>query len=562
MLVLRYLRRPFFAIVIVYAVGIIGMSLVPGRGPDGDTQYMNLFHSFYFFTYTATTTGFGELPHEFTDEQRLWAIFCLYTGAFTWFYAIGSTIRLLQNPHFIQAVNERGFARLVEGISEPFFLICGFGDTGSLLARGLSDHHHAAVVLDSNPDRIKALALRDYTSPMPGLCADATVPKHLVEAGIQHADCRALVILIKDEDCALKIAVVAKFLNPDLRIICRATSQRHKEHLRELEGVTVVDPFEIFAQLISMAITNPLLHNLNSWFVRSRQSRLGEPLDVPAGRWVICGYGRMGQWLDEYMTADGLKTKVIDPNADPAQRDRHLLAEYADRQALQDAGVGEAAGVVACTDSDADNLSILLHARALNPDVFSLARQNAHENQLGFDAAKANLTLQESLTTARRVLKYLISPLVQDVIEYLRTRDPAETAALVARLKAALGDRVPHLWSVTIREEEASAAVELLDKGETVTLSDLVKDPCWSDTDLPCVPLAIDREGARIMLPEVGRAIRADDELLFCSTESSERLVTATLNNPYTLHYFVTGTEPPRGHVFAWLHRISGHSPV
>jgi Trk K+ transport system NAD-binding subunit len=560
MVVLRYLRKPFFAIVIVYAVGIIGMSLIPGQNAEGNTEYMNLFHSFYFFTYTATTTGFGELPHEFTDEQRLWAIFCLYTGAFTWFYAIGSTIRLLQNPHFIQAVNERGFARLVKGISEPFYVICGFGDTGSLLARGLSDHHHAAVVLDRDPDRIKALALRDYSATMPGLCADASVPKHLVDAGIRSANCKAVVILLKDEDSVLKIAVVARFLNPDIRIICRATDERHKQHLEELDGVTVVDPFEIFAQLISMAVTNPPLHNLNSWFVRAREVELGNPLSIPAGKWVICGFGRMGQWLDEYMRKDGLETTVIDPRATPDGEDKHVLAEYADRHALEEADVENAAGVIASTDDDSDNLSILLHTRALNPDAFSIVRQNAHENQLGFDAARADLTLQESLTTARRVLKFLISPLVQDVIDHLRSQPIVATEALSGRLHAALGSRAPHLWSVRISAEDAPAVRETLARGRDVMLADLVKDPRRADTDLPCVPLALDRHGQRIMLPENGQCIVAGDEILFCGTEGSEWLLAATLRNPYTLHYLVTGKELPRGYFFAWLYRITGRT--
>ena len=88
MVVLRYLRRPVFVLIIVYAIGITGMALIPGQDADGNVEYMSLFHSFYFFTYTATTTGFGEIPHEFTDSQRLWAIFCLYIGVVAWLYAI------------------------------------------------------------------------------------------------------------------------------------------------------------------------------------------------------------------------------------------------------------------------------------------------------------------------------------------------------------------------------------------------------------------------------------------------------------------------------------------
>ena len=54
MVVLRYMRGPVFVLIAVYAIGIIGMALVPGRDAEGNVVYMNLFHSFYFFTYTAT----------------------------------------------------------------------------------------------------------------------------------------------------------------------------------------------------------------------------------------------------------------------------------------------------------------------------------------------------------------------------------------------------------------------------------------------------------------------------------------------------------------------------
>ena len=106
MVVLRYMRGPIFALIVVYAIGIIGMALIPGQDADGNTVYMSLFHAFYFFTYTATTTGFGEIPIEYTDAQRLWAIVCIYMGVVAWLYAIGSIIRLVQNPHFLSAVSE------------------------------------------------------------------------------------------------------------------------------------------------------------------------------------------------------------------------------------------------------------------------------------------------------------------------------------------------------------------------------------------------------------------------------------------------------------------------
>ena len=130
MVVLRYMRGPVFVLIVVYAIGITGMALIPGHDADGNVVYMNLFHAFYFFTYTATTTGFGEIPGQFSDAQRLWAIVCVYMGVVAWLYAIGSIFRLVQNPHFLLALNEHnhdGVARqrLENTIRQQVLLLYG-----------------------------------------------------------------------------------------------------------------------------------------------------------------------------------------------------------------------------------------------------------------------------------------------------------------------------------------------------------------------------------------------------------------------------------------------------
>jgi len=553
MVVLRYMRGPVFVLIVVYAIGITGMALIPGQDADGNVEYMNLFHSFYFFTYTATTTGFGEIPHVFTDEQRLWAIFCLYMGVVAWLYAIGSIFRLVQNPHFLLALNEHRFAKQVRRIRHPFFIICGFGDTGSLLARGLNDHWLRGVIIDTDPERIKALRLRDYRVNMPGLCADPTNPKHLDDAGVSMPNCKGMVILTVNEETNARIAVMTRLLNPDLHILCRSSSKSHIEHLHSLGNVTIINPFEIFAQLLSMAITAPRLHNLNSCLVRNPSVRLGQPIKVPTGDWIICGYGRMGKWLYKHFVVNGIKPVIIDPRAEQIEGVARVINSHANRETLQTAGLEYAAGIVAGTDSDHDNLSILMSVQALKPDAFTIVRQNTHENQIAFDAIKANLVLQSSLTTARRVLKHLISPQVQIFIDYLREQGEDICTQAVHNLQTLIGENPPHLWQVKICPQEADAVIEYLQHGNSLSLRELTRDPHNLEASLPCMPFSIVRGENRIMLPSENELVVAGDEILFCGTEHGERMLSASMNNAYTLDYLITGRDKPRGYLFRWL---------
>ena len=192
---------------------------------------------------------------------------------------------------------------------------------------------------------------------------------------------------------------------------------------------------------------------------------------------------------------------------------------------------------------------------ALKPDAFTIVRQNSHENQIAFDAANANLVLQSSLTTARRVLKHLISPQVQIFIDYLREQGEDICAQAVDRLKSLIGDDPPHLWQVVLRETEASAVVERLHQGQALSLGELRRDPHNLAGALPCMPLSIARGDRRIMLPADSELLQPGDELLFCGTENGERMLSASINNVYTLDYLITGIDTPRGYLFQWFAR-------
>jgi len=124
-IVMREMRSPLIALLLVYSFSILGMVFIPGIKVEGETQYMSIFHAFYFMTYTATTTGFGEYPLVFSNAQRFWAIICLYVSVVTWFYAVGSIIRLLQNPFFVRALSEWRFQGTFRGYKPPLLLFVG-----------------------------------------------------------------------------------------------------------------------------------------------------------------------------------------------------------------------------------------------------------------------------------------------------------------------------------------------------------------------------------------------------------------------------------------------------
>jgi len=443
-LVLRFMRRPLMLLVAVYSVSMVGWVMIPGPVIDGVPQEMSLFHAFYFLTYTATTTGFGEIPYAFTDLQRMWSIASLYAGVVAWLYAIGAIIQLVQNPHFRHAVAERRFANKIARLSEPFVIVCGFGNTGSLLTRGLSDNGITAVILDVDPDRVMALYLRDYRVAMHALCADARVPQHLIEAGLMRENCQAVVALTGDEEANLKIATTARLLNESLRVIVKSTSEEYEQTLSTLgTDVHIVDPFRAYAGYLRATIRNPLIHMFNAWLVGAPHANLAMYPEIPHGRWILCGYGRMGRSIHTALASAGIEVTVIDPSleAQEVEGGTYICGRGSQDQ-LRAAGVEDAAGIVVGTNRDPENLGIVLNARTLNPEIFILVRQNRHRNEVVFSAAQADLIMQPSLVTARRMLFVLIAPLLRDFYDHVRVFDIDSNEAFLESVVGELRNRL------------------------------------------------------------------------------------------------------------------------
>ncbi len=559
-IVMREMRGPLIALVCVYSLSILGMVFIPGLELDGEVQYMSIFHAFYFMTYTATTTGFGEIPMEFSNAQRFWAILCLYLSVLTWLYAISSIVILLQNPFLLSAFSEWRFSRRVQRLKDPFVIICGFGDTGSVLTRGLSDNGLPAVIIDSSLQRIKAVRLRDYSVAMPAFCGDACVPKHLLEAGLQRSNCRAIIAITNSEEVNLKISVLARVLNPNVAIISMSKVAVFEETLSTLGGeVHVVDPFKTYARVLASMIRNPGFYSFNNWLVRDKSATLERYITPPRGTWVICGYGRMGQEVNEVLCEYGIKTSVIDPNdtLDTEGVERYVMGRTT-TNTLTQAGIKDAVGLISGTDNDGHNLGILLNARRLNQHLFTIVRQNGHENEIAFRAIEVDLIMQPTLVAARKILFILIAPLLKSFFKYLLASKPGreeEMEAVIRELSEKVGNQPPHLVTVDFTWEKSGAVMSVLDRGETVLLGDLIRDPRARDQRLDLVVLVIKTEDKETILPANNYQIKEHDQLLFCGTALAHRLFNATINSEYKLHYVQSGVYIPRSYLVKWIIR-------
>ncbi|MGD8207359.1 MAG: NAD-binding protein [Thiohalocapsa sp.] len=558
-LVFRRMRAPLLTLVVTYAVAILGMVSIPGRDADGNLWYMDLFHAFYFVSYMSTTIGFGEIPREFSDAQRIWVTACVYGTVVVWLYSIGSLIALLQDKMLKRAIEERRFERRVRAIGEPFYLVCGYGQTGSGLVRALTDRGQRAVVMDDNPDRIDLLKLENLREFVPALCADVQRPEVLLMGGLREQSCAGVLALTSSNEVNLKVALAAKLMHPSSPVICRADSHDVEANMASFGTDYIYDPFDIFALYLATALQAPCLTLLGDWLGGIHGSALSEPLYPPAkGLWIICGYGRFGKALYKHLGAHDLELVVIEALPERTGRPPCRLVEGRGTEAntLEQAHVRRAVGIVAGTDNDTNNLSILMTALALNPKLFTVVRENQLMNRELFDAVDADIRMHPSLIVANRIRVLLSTPLLVEFTGHAREKDDAWACELASRVAGLVQDRVPEVWEVRIDGEDAYALAQLRRQGAAPTVGDLLRDPRDRGRGLAAIALMHRRDDERTLLPAPQERLRNGDRLLFCGQSAARAGMCWTLQNTHALAYVLYGSSPPRGWVWTWLLRL------
>jgi Trk K+ transport system NAD-binding subunit len=550
-LILRRMRAPLIVLIVIFSVSVLGLTVIPGQDAEGNPIEMGFFDAFYIMSYTATTIGFGEIPHPFTYNQRMWVTISIYLTVIGWAYAIGSLLSLLNDRAFRSALALQHFSRKVARLREPFLLIAGYGRTGELLGHSFDALGRRFVVLDRSTDRIERLELDAYHADVPGLAADARDPGHLAVAGLGHACCEAVVALTDDEEANLAIVMAAALLRPELPVIARVTSRTITERMQAFGSPSTVNPFDRFGDHLRLALRSPAAYQLLTWLESGPGAALPQRgLPPRSGRWIVCGYGRMGRELTADLRAEGLEVTVIESQPTDVGDADLLVGDGSDPWVLAQADLDRAVGLVAGTDNDTTNLSLVAAARRSNPELFLAARQNSPASAPLFAAMEIDALLVPTEVVAHEVYAQLSTPLLWRFIREMPAMGNDWAAAIVDRLRGLCGSHLQTLWKVLLTPQEAPALASWLATGEA-RLGQLLRNPENHDEPLHALVLLVLRGREAMLAPDDDFVLQPGDELLLAGWSAARRALDTTLLVPGILEYLVTGQRVPS----SWLWR-------
>lgn len=545
-ILLRRLRLPLVLLIVVYAVAIVGFTLVPGQAPDGSPWRMSFFHATYFVSFLGTTIGLGEIPYPFSDAQRLWALLCIYSTVLSWLYAIGAVFSTLQDPMFRRILHENRMASGVRRITEPFYLICGYDDSGTLVARELAEGGVRLAVVDNDLTRVDAVEVDNLRLPVPSLHADASDPRALALGGLTSPFCAGVVALTGDDGVNVNVALAARLMNPSAEIICAARWHHKQPEMAAVGADHIINPFDTFAERLILAVQAPSLHIIYEALTTQSANAMATPRVLPLGRWIVCGHGPFGRTVRRHLERIGIEVTVIEEHGGDDVPDGTIAESPTRGDSWRAAGIETADGVVICGGKDTENLTACLTARKLNAEVFIAVRQNERRNTPMFKTAPLDISVLSGYIVAAEVLRIIRAPQLSYFMRLARQQKEDWAHGLLSAMREHIGEETVESWSLTIDAEEAGAVVAALRAGRAVTVGDLMRAPDNRDLRLRAVPLLLQRTQEKVLLPADEEGLAEGDRLLLCGRGIASSRLRWTARDDTVLAYVLDGVDSPR----------------
>jgi voltage-gated potassium channel len=137
---------------------------------------------------------------------------------------------------------------------------------------------------------------------------------------------------------------------------------------------------------------------------------------------IVCGFGRVGRQVARDLHAARVPYVVVDSNPDNRQLADGLATAFVEGDATDDAvlkqaGIERARSIIACADSDANNVFITLTARELRADIAIVARAAVEDTEKKLKRAGADRVISPYKASGTEMARLALHPQLSGVVD-------------------------------------------------------------------------------------------------------------------------------------------------
>lgn len=228
-------------VVILVSAGIIGYSYL---------EDLTLLDAVYMTVITITTVGFREMS-PMSDYGKMFTIFLIVFSFGIIGYTLSNFSRLVLDGYFKQRLKDYNVKKKIVKLKDHV-IVCGYGRNGYQACEELADHNIDFIVIEKRDhvvERIREVPGRLFIQ------GDASSEIVLNDAQIMKA--RALITALPNDADNIYVVLTARELNPNLKIISRASEFRSDMKLRRAGADNVIMPDRIGGQRMAKLVAQP-----------------------------------------------------------------------------------------------------------------------------------------------------------------------------------------------------------------------------------------------------------------------------------------------------------------
>jgi voltage-gated potassium channel len=140
-----------------------------------------------------------------------------------------------------------------------------------------------------------------------------------------------------------------------------------------------------------------------------------------AGHVIVCGFGRVGRNLAQYLTGAGEDVVVIENDPERAaaagEAGNVVRGDATIDEVLKEAGIERARVLVTALTTDAANLFVTLTARSLSAELFIVARARVESSEAKLTQAGADRVVNPQGIGGARMAAFVLQPHVAEFLD-------------------------------------------------------------------------------------------------------------------------------------------------
>lgn len=244
---LFHLRRLIFAFILMILsvlIGISGYMIIEGYG---------VLDAFYMSIVTISTVGYREVEPLSDGGKLFTSLFIIFNLIF--FAFLVSTVA----KYIFEGELNKIYSTIMKGREvgklRGHIIVCGFGRNGRRAAQELNNSKKKFLIIENDDHVLERFPEAEKTYSF--LIRDATQDKSLLDAGIRRAT--TIITTLPSDSENVFITLTAREMNPDIKIISRASDEKVEKKLMRAGANHVVMPDALGGFHMAHIVTKPFI---------------------------------------------------------------------------------------------------------------------------------------------------------------------------------------------------------------------------------------------------------------------------------------------------------------